>query len=127
MRTAARVRQRSATNLSKLPRLRTLAAVLNAPKPYGHGMSLDPNAAVSVEWASPIVPVSEEEQLDTIIKEVEAGFRSQLEAILFLRGWPTDEEGREMAQKVLDEIGASMTATRPRSALDEALAGEGLA
>ena len=108
-------------------RWRTLAAVLNAPKPYGHGMSLDPNAAVSVEWASPIVPVSEEEQLDTIVKEVEAGFRSQLEAILYLRGWPTDEEGRDMAQKVLDEIGASATATRPRSALDEALAGEGLA
>jgi len=105
-------------------RWRNLAAVLRAPKPFGQAKKLAADAPVSVEWMSEIVPVSADETLDTMLKKMEKGLLSQVEGILADRGWPDDDAHRELAQNVINDIGAAATATRPRTALDEALAEE---
>lgn len=108
-------------------RWRNLCAVLNQPQPYGLGKNMDPEAPVQVEWPRSVVPVSDEEVLDTVIKKLKARLMSQVEAMLFLRGLDDTEDNRKKVQQVLDEIGEAYTRTAAKSPLERLLAGEGQA
>lgn len=91
-------------------RWKVMCAFLNAPKPYGRGMSLDPMAPIEVEFASPVVPMSDQEITDDILSRLKGKLISHIEAILESRGWEDTDDNREKAQKVIDEIGASTPA-----------------
>ena len=69
--------------------------------PMWRGAKLQEDAGVAVEWASPIVPVSDEEALETIIAEMQAGLLTHLEADMKRRGIENPDE----AQKIVDDIG----------------------
>ena len=94
-------------------RWRTLADFIN----NGTSMSVDRDASVQIEWASSIVPVSEEERVDTIIKEMEAGLLSRLDAVMRHRRIDDPEE----AQKIVDEIGVQAGRAAPRDRFEMAM------
>jgi hypothetical protein len=97
----------------------TLATFINEGTSIG---SVDPNAQVHVEWASPIVPVSEGETVDKILKELEGGLISHLKALMLRHGISTEE-----AQEMIEEIGVSAGQVKPRdrfeAELEESLRG----
>lgn len=102
-------------------RWRNLCAVLNAPAPYGHGLALDADVPVSVDFPTDMVPESEEEVLERIIKRLKANIISDVEAILADRSWEDTPENREKVQQVLDDIGQAATAKQPVRPLDAAI------
>lgn len=104
-------------------RWKTICALANAPRPWGLGASLDPGAEVRVDFPQAVVPVSDQELVEGVVARVKAHLISQVEAILESRGLDDTPENRELAQKVLDDIGESTARTTPPSAVDKLLAG----
>lgn len=95
---------------------RTLAAFLERANT---GKRLKADAEVSVEWRSPIVPISEEEARDLIVNDLKDGLISHLEAIMRARNVDV-----EAAQKIVDEIAVQAARARPKT--DAALEFAGL-
>lgn len=106
-------RKRANFEAFKRAQWRTLARFINNGTGIGN---VDENATVNVEWATDIVPVSEEERIDRIVAEMKAGIKSRLEAVMEARNID-----RDSAQEVVDDIGVQAGRAAPRDRLESEL------
>jgi len=86
---------------------------------------LKPDAEVTVEYRSEIVPVSMEEVRDGILLEMEKGVRSVLSAVMAIHGIEDEATAQKMVNEIALQAGKAKPMSRAEVAMQEEISGGG--